>query len=52
MYPLETKRDVGKLKWQHNVRNMIKKRLPAIADRTVWEKVRESNERTSWNKMG
>ena len=39
MYPLETNRDVRKLKWQYKVRNMPKKRLPAIADRAVWEKV-------------
>ena len=39
MYPLEINRDVRKLKWQYKVRNMPKKRLPAIADRAVWEKV-------------
>ena len=33
MYPLPTKRDVGKLKWQHKVRNMPKMKLPAIAGR-------------------
>ena len=39
MYPLETNRDVRNLKWQYQVRNMPKKRLPTIADRAVWEKV-------------
>ena len=39
MYPLETNRDVIKLKWQHNIKNMPQKRLPAIVDRTVWEKI-------------
>ena len=38
MYPLKASRDVRKLKWQHNVRNMPTKRLPAIC-RVVWEKV-------------
>ena len=37
MYPLETNRDVRKLEWQHKVRNMPEKRLPAIADRAAWE---------------
>ena len=30
MYPLKTKRDVRKLKWQHEVNNMPEKGLPAI----------------------
>ena len=28
-----------KLRWQHSVRNMQIKRLPAIVDRAVWKKV-------------
>ena len=48
MYPLKTNGDVGRLKGQYKVRNMPKKRLPAIADRAVWEKVR----RASWNTVG
>ena len=44
MYPLETNRDARKLKWQYKVRNMPKKRLPAIADRAVWEKVTKGPE--------
>ena len=31
MYPLKTNRDMRKLKWQYRVRNMPKKRLPAIS---------------------
>ena len=38
MYPLKTKRDAGKLKWQYQVRDMPEKRLPAIADRAVWDR--------------
>ena len=41
MYPVETNRDVRKLKWQYKARNMPKTRLSAIADRAVWEKVTE-----------
>ena len=39
MFPLKTNRDVTKLKWQYKVKNMPYKRLRAIADRAVWEKV-------------
>ena len=42
-------RDVRKLKWRYEIRNMPKKMLPAIADRAVWEKV---TKRESWNKVG
>ena len=38
MYPLKTHRGVRKLKWQYEVKNVPKKRLPAIVDRAVWEK--------------
>ena len=38
LYPLETNGEVRKLKWQYKVRNMPKKRLPAIAGMAVWEK--------------
>ena len=44
MYPLKTNRDVRKLKWQHKVRSMPRKRLPAIADRAVREKVTKGRE--------
>ena len=39
MYPPRTSRDVKTLKWQYKIRNMPKKRLPAMVDRPVWEKV-------------
>ena len=32
-------RDMRKLRWQHSVRNMQSKILPAIVDRAVWKKV-------------
>ena len=35
MHPLPTNRDVRKLKWRYKARNMLKKRLAAIADRAV-----------------
>ena len=37
MYPLETNRDVRKLKWQYKVKNMPEKKMPAIVDRAVRE---------------
>ena len=49
MYPLETNRDVRKLKWQCKVKNMPKKRLPAIADRAVWEKVTKGRAGMRWD---
>ena len=49
MYPLETNRDVRKLKWQYKVNNMPEKRLPAIVDTAVCDK---NNKRASWNKTG
>ena len=60
MYPLETNRDARKLKWQYKVRNMPKKRLPAIANRVVREKVtkgraglrRDSVVEKVWKEMG
>ena len=39
MYALKTNRDMRKLRWQHSVRNMPSKRLPAIVDGAVWKKV-------------
>ena len=39
MHPLKANRDVRMLKGQHKVRNMPKKRLPAISDRAVLEKL-------------
>ena len=51
MYPLKTNRDVRKLKWQYDVRNMPKKRLPAIADRAVWEKVTKGRAGIRWDRV-
>lgn len=48
VYPLETSRDMRKLTQLNIPRNTPKKRLPALAVRAVLE----SNERTSWNKVG
>ena len=39
MCPLKTNRDVRKLKWQCKVKRMPEKRLPAIVDKAVWEKI-------------
>ena len=47
--PLKTNRDVRKLKWQCKVKNMPKKRLPAIADRAVWEKVTKGRAGMRWD---
>ena len=44
MYPLKTNRYVGMLKWEYKVRNMTKKRLPAIVDGAVLEKVAKGRE--------
>ena len=38
MYPLKTKRDARKFKWQYIVTDMPEKKLPAIVDNAVWEK--------------
>ena len=35
MYSLKTNRDMRKLKWQYNVKNMQRKRLPVIVDMFV-----------------
>ena len=48
MHPLKTNRDVRKLKWQYMVRNLPKKRLPAIA---VWEKVTKGRAGIKWNRV-
>ena len=51
MCPFKTNRDVRKLKWKYEVRNMPKKRLTAIADRTVWEKVRKGRAGRRWDSV-
>ena len=39
------------MKWHYNVRNMPKKRLPAIADRAVWEKVTKGLAGIRWDSV-
>ena len=51
MYPLETNRDVRKLKWQYKVKNMPEKRLPAIVDRAVWEKITKGRAGIRWDNV-
>ena len=51
MYPLKTDRDVRKLKWQYKLRNTPKKRLPAIADRAVWEKATKGRAGIRWDSV-
>ena len=51
MHPLKTSRYVRKLKGQKIVRNMLKKGLPAIADRAVWEKVTKGRAETRWDSV-
>ena len=50
-YPLETNRDVRKLKSQHEVKNMPEKRLPAIVDRAVWEKIKKEQAGIRWDNV-
>ena len=38
-----------KLKWSYKARNMPKKRLPAIPDRAVWEKVTKGRAEIRWD---
>ena len=51
MYPLETNRNLRKLKWQYKVKNTPKKLLPAIADRAVWEKVSKGRAGIRWDSV-
>ena len=39
------------MKWEYFVRSMPKKRLPAIADRAVWEKVTEGRAGIRWDSV-
>ena len=40
------------MKSQSEVRSMPKKRLPAMADRTAWEKVRKGGAGIRWDSVG
>ena len=51
MYQPKTNRDVRKLKWQYKVRNLPEKRLPAIADRAVWEKITKGRAGIEWDNV-
>ena len=51
MHPLKTNRGVRKLKWQYKVNNIPGKRLPAIVDRAVWEKIRKGRAGIRWDNI-
>ena len=44
-------RDMRKLKWQYEVRNMPKKRMPVIVHRDVWEKVTKGPAGIRWENV-
>ena len=48
-HPLKTYRDVKKLKWPYTVVNVPKKRLPAIVDRAVWDKITKGLAGIRWD---
>ena len=51
MYPLETSRDVRKLKCQYKVQNTPEKRLPAILERAVWKKITKGRAEIKWDNV-
>ena len=53
MHPLKTIRDVRKLEWQYKIRDMPKKRLPAIVivDRAAWEETTKGRARIRWDNV-
>ena len=51
MHPLKTNGDMRKLKWQYEVRNVPKKRLPAIVDGAVWEKATKGRAGIRWDSV-
>ena len=51
MYPLETNRDVRMMTWQYKVKMTPEKRLPAIADRAVWEKITKGRAGIRWDNV-
>ena len=51
MHPLKASRDVRTLKGQPKVRNMPKKRLPAIAERAVLEEVTKGPAGIRWDSV-
>ena len=50
MYPLQTKRDMRKLRWQDSVKKMQRKRLLVIVDRAVWKKQRKGRLENRWDR--
>ena len=51
MSPLKTNEDVRELKWQHNVKNMPEKRLPAIVNRAVLENITKGRSGIRWDNV-
>ena len=39
------------MKWQHEVKNIPEKKLPAIADRAVWEKITKGRAGIRWDNV-
>ena len=39
------------LKWQYKVKNVPEKKLPAIVDRAVWEKIAKGRTRIRWDNV-
>ena len=50
-HPLQTNRAVRKLKRQYQPRSMPKDRLPAMADRAVWEKATKGQAGRWWDNV-
>ena len=51
MYPLETNTAARKLKWQHRVKNMPEKMLPAVVDRAISEKITKGPAGIRWDNV-
>ena len=51
MYPPKTNRDARKLKGQYKVKNMPEKRLPAMFDRAVLEKITKGRGGIRWDNV-
>ena len=51
IYSLKTNRDLRKLKWYYRVKNMQRKRLPAVVDRFVWKKRTKAKAGIRWDKV-
>ena len=51
MYPLQTKRNAIQLKWQYKVRSMPEKRLPAIVERALWDRITKGRAGIRWDNV-